>query len=341
MTQIERLMMLLDALPQRRQAVTAKQLFESHPWKVDLRTLQRDLNLLEELDLAERRAPIPDDFEDSRSERWCAISRNSPFRARLSTEQAIALDLIERLSKSLLPATVVRALRDEFAEARRHLQMQRNVDARTRWADKVEVLPEGFSATPNDTDARILQRLQQALLTDRRVEARYRALARGKSKKRQLEPRALVQRGSTLYIIATRADKTPSDPHWYAVHRFLSVRVLKSRCDASPFHLREFLAKGGGDFGSSGAPITFKARVSKELKRALDTAPLSADMKIRPANGGGIITATVPRSWTFQRWLLSRGPDLEVLEPADLREYMRSQLQAALAGYAPATASGA
>jgi len=45
------------------------------------------------------------------------------------------------------------------------------------------------------------------------------------------------------------------------------------------------------------------------------------------------VTATIRRSWPFQRWLLSRGPDLRVIEPADLREYMVHKLSEAREAY--------
>jgi len=333
MTQIERLLMLLDALPQRRQATTVKQLYDTHTWGVDLRTLQRDLKLLDDLGLAERCAVIKDDLEDSKSERWCAVARTSPYRARLNTEQAIALALLERVAKRLLPASVVKALHREFADAQRHLRIQRHVDPRTQWTDKVEVLPEGFSPAPRNTDPQVLQRLQRALLANRQVLARYRAQARGRGTKRTLEPRALVQRGPFLYVIATRPDKAGSEPHWYALHRFVSVRILKRLSRPSHFRLQAYLANGGAEFGATGAPIALKAWVCKELKRTLKEAPLAPDMKLRPARGGAIMTATVPRSWPFQRWLLSRGPDIEVLEPKDLRAYMKGKLHAAAAPY--------
>jgi predicted DNA-binding transcriptional regulator YafY len=333
-SQLKRLLGVLDALPQRGRGITCRQLFDAQPWGVDIRTLQRDLLALEELDLADRRSPSKEDLHDSVSERWGRVSGNDPRRVRLSTEQAIALGLLERLSLSLLPNQVVQALQPQFDEARRHLTAQRNVDPRTRWTDKVEVVPDTFTRKPVDVKPGVLKSLQAALLGNRQASARYRARARGLGTRRTLEPRALVQLGPTLFVIATRPDKPDYVPGWYAVHRFVSVRVLEVRCVERGFRLGEYLSNGGAEFGASGAPIAFKAWVCRDLKRTLLEAPLSKDMKIRADKGGAIVTATVRRSWPFQRWLLSRGPDIKVMEPPELRDYMVSTLRHACDAYA-------
>ena len=331
-SQLERILSVVDVLPERSPGTTVAKLVESGSWDVHLRTLQRDLETLEKLELAERRPPIRDDLEDSVSERWFRIPGKDIRRQRLSAERAIAFDLVERLSRALLPAQVVQVLKGDFDEARRRLSALRNVDPRARWIDKVQVVSDSFTQVPTNIAADILKSLQRALLINQQVVARYRARARGFSTKRHLEPRALVQRGPTLFIIATRPDKP--EPRWYAVHRFVSVRVLKARCSTTTFLLKEYLEKGGANFGALGPPIAFKAWVSKHLKRDLHEAPLAQDMTLKPVKGGGaIVTATVQRSWPFQRWLLSRGPDIKVMEPQSLRDYMVSKLEQARDAY--------
>lgn len=331
-TQLKRILSVLDILPERSPGTTVAKLEASNHWGVHKRTLLRDLEDLETLELAERRPPLRDDLEDAVSERWLRIPEKDLRRQRLSAERAIAFDLVERLSSTLLPAQVVQALKVDFDEARRRLSALRNVDARTRWVDKVQVVSDSFTQVPTNIAADILKSLQRALLFNQQVVARYRARARGFGTKRQLEPRALVQRGPTLFIIATRPEKP--EPRWYAVHRFVSVRVLETRCSATTFVLKEYLEKGGANFGASGPPIAFKAWVSKNLKRDLQEAPLAQDMTLKPVkDGGAIVTATVQRSWPFQRWLLSRGPDIQVMEPQSLRDYMVGKLDQARAAY--------
>jgi len=330
-TQLARLLDLALALPSRTEAKTITQLLGG--LDCGRKMLERDLNTLEQIGLAQRQAPVRDDPEDSRSPRWCANPRKSPYRPLLSTEQAIALRLVERLVKSLLPAHIGEVLKVEFDQARQRLNQQRKVDLRTHWVDKVEVISETFSRQPVDVKPPVLRAIQEALLTNRQVSARYKALTRGVSKKRPLEPRGLVQRGPTLYVIATRPDKPRSEPRWYAAHRFVSAHALDTPCSATTFRLDEYLEKGGADFGASGPPLAFKAWVSKELKRELIEAPLAPDMQFERDTDGAIVTAMIRRSWPFQRWLLSRGPDLRVLEPADLRDYMVRKLSEAREAY--------
>jgi predicted DNA-binding transcriptional regulator YafY len=243
------------------------------------------------------------------------------------------MGLLERVSQSLLPKQIVEGLRGQFEEARRHLTAQRNIDPWTRWTDKVEIVPEIFTRKPVDVNKSVLTNLQTALLANRQISARYRSRARGVGTRRTLEPRGLVQLGPTLFMVATQADKPDYAPGWYAVHRFVSVRVRKERCTERGFRLGEYLRNGGADFGAAGAPIAFKAWVCTDLKRTLRESPLSKDMKIFSGKEGAIVTATVRRSWPFQRWLLSRGADIRVIEPESLRDYVRDKLDQARNAY--------
>ena len=178
-TQLQRVMSVLDLLPVQGEGFTARQLYDAHPWGVDHRTLLRDLAVLEELDLAQRRTPKRDTLGDSVSERWLRVPGKHPQRKRISTERAIALGLLERVSRSLLPAQVVKALHGEFEEARRHLTMQRNLNPWTRRTDKVEIVPDTFTRRPIDVKKEVLLGLQKALLADVQISARYRSRARG------------------------------------------------------------------------------------------------------------------------------------------------------------------
>jgi predicted DNA-binding transcriptional regulator YafY len=337
-TQLKRIFELIRLLPSRQGALTAEELFDlgrdRHQWKTTTRTIHRDLKALSALEIATSiEASAGRGETRSQARRWYLVPGKDLRKARLSTDQALALLLIERVASQLLPAQIGAALKPQFIEAQRHLDLYRNVTPQLRWADKVEVVRDGFARAPKDINTQVLNTLQQALLTDRQVSCRYRSRQKGKSKLYALEPRALVQDGPVLYVIATRPDRPNYDPGWFAVHRFISVRPLEDPVTARAFSLKAFLAAGGAEHGANGKRIAFKARVSRAAGRRLREAPLSADQRFKRDAGGMTVNATVSPSFPFENWLLGVADEVVVLEPVGLREKIMTRLHTALQGY--------
>ena len=150
---------------------------------------------------------------------------------------------------------------------------------------------------------------------------------------RLLYPRAMILRGSTLYLIAHQKNGGPR-PHHYAVQRFASVRLRE--LDPWPdiaFSLEAFLADGTDQFGE-GKKIQLRARVSPELNKILRDAPLSEDMQIAAGKGGELIlSATVRDTWALHTWLLGHAEHVCVLQPVALRDRVGRRLKAAAAHY--------
>lgn len=341
-TTLERIWSILDALSVR-EPKTADSLREhleyEHGLIVSRKTVQRHLAALEDAQLA-RRAPAatPRKQGTPRPEAWLADpQRNLDRRTRrLTTDEALAFELVSRVADQLLPPEISEVLRDRFRAAEEHLRRYRHGDKESRWAEKVAVLPNGFALQPPRVEPNVLQTIQRAILQERQIRCSYRALAATTAKQYPLKPQALILAGTVMYLIAERADRPARKCTAYALHRFDSVELLDDTFQRGGFRLDEFLRTGGTEFGASGPPIRFKAWVSHKLQRMLTETPLSPDMTITPDKEGAIVTATVRQSWPFESWLLSRGPHLKVLEPEALAQQVSSALTQASDAYSKA-----
>lgn len=179
----------------------------------------------------------------------------------------------------------------------------------------------------------MIQALQKALLNDIPVDVDYQSLQESAPTQRRLYPRALILRGSSLYLVAHGRGGAGA-PHHYAVQRFSAVRLRELEpWPDTPFSLDAFLADGKDQFGT-GRDIRLRATISEELHNVLRDLPLSTDMEIRRRNGVLTLTATVRDTWALHGWLLGHGENIQIQEPNALREEIGSRLKAAAANYA-------
>jgi len=82
-----------------------------------------------------------------------------------------------------------------------------------------------------------------------------------------------------------------------------------------------------------GEGIELVARISDPLARQLREAPLSSDMQLTAHDQGHRLRATVSDGSSLRWWLLSRGDELVVEQPAQLREEIGKILSNAAAQY--------
>ena len=332
----DRIWQLLEILPAAAPGATAMDLMqagnEEYGWGITKRTVERYLLALLDARLARTIEDREQRVRDNAIQHWVADSTRNMHTARLGTPDALALHLIERVADSLLPPEIVGVLRNRMETARSLLKRVRKTDQHAAWANKVAVLPEGFALRPPSINTEILKTLQRALLSEKQVMCTYQSTERSDVKRYPLEPRALVLRGAVLYVVATRPDKPSKAVAWYRVHRFQSVAILEKKVTGTDFQLSAFLDRGGAEFGANGR-IEFLAWVSTRLAEKLRETPLSEDMTLRAEKGGAIVKATLWQSWLFESWILSRGADLRVLEPAGLRDDTADRLRRAAEAY--------
>jgi len=299
---------------------------ENRGYPVTRRTVERDLDTLKQCMPLESNAK-------ARPQLW-RWQRSRGFDIPgMEAAEAMALFMMQDAMRAHLPSCFLDALHNRFAQANKTLAALARGGANVRWADRVRVVPAHVVLKPPQIAPRIIQTLQKAVLGDIAVDAVYQALHDPAPKRRLLYPRALILRGSSIYLIAHQKDGDAA-PHHFAVQRFTSVR-LRELEPWTPirFSLDEFLQEGIDQFGD-GREIRLRARVSQELAKTLGDCPLSTDMLIAADTAGALhLSATVRDTWSLRTWILGHAQSLCIETPVPLRKAVAERLQAAAAQY--------
>jgi len=140
----------------------------------------------------------------------------------------------------------------------------------------------------------------------KRLNARYRE--GGRVVRRTLDPLGLVLKGGAWYLVARRS----AGMRVHRVSRFASVRVREDRFDRPEgFDLPSYWEESSRAFETNRPRIEVKVRASELVLRHLP----------RDTRGeNGVFVVGFENLEEAFRDLLRFGPDVEVLEPAELRE---------------------
>src|SRR6266540_6103842 len=140
----------------------------------------------------------------------------------------------------------------------------------------------------------------------RRLNARYREGRR--IVRRTLDPLGLVLKGGAWYLVARRS----AGMRVYRVSRFASVRVREEGFDRPPdFELASYWEEWSRSFEASRPRIEVTVRASELVLRFLPRDTRGED---------GVFVVGFESLEDAFRELLRFGPDVEVLEPVELRE---------------------
>src|SRR5690606_9086439 len=126
-----------------------------------------------------------------------------------------------------------------------------------------------------------------------------------------LNPLALVQKGSIIYLVCTRHDK--SDIQTFALHRFKSAVVLNSRAlHPVNFDIDEYIDSGAlgfrVDFNHPTENVTLDLSMSESYAHYSEESQLSKDQKMeKMEDDRSRSTATVPFTSELVWWLRSFG----------------------------------
>lgn len=138
-----------------------------------------------------------------------------------------------------------------------------------------------------DVNVALLERIQLGLLEEQQLRCRYYAAHQDKERELILNPLALVQRGSTTYLIATA--EPYSDIRQYALHRFREVQVLDMPLTrAEGFSLQAYLDSDALQFG---AQRRCGCRLGQRYPGADDSRDAAVTRHDPGAGRGGLLPA--------------------------------------------------
>jgi proteasome accessory factor C len=169
-------------------------------------------------------------------------------------------------------------------------------------------------------DLEHLRRLRDAFRQRRRVRIRYRKAAEEKATARIICPSGIVFASGMWYAVA-RCDAS-DDVRIFRLDRIESVEQLDAKFQAPKDNVVESLIKEGRAFQTSGA-ATLRVRYSPKIARWI------AEREGKRLDEDGSLTMEHPLAdtdWAV-RHLLQYGPEVEVLEPMEVREALVRRLQ--------------
>lgn len=280
---------------------------------ISLRTIQRDLNQISQ------RFPIESNKTVPQGWRWRS---DAPIQSlpHMTSSQAVTFMMVEEHLKHLLPPSLIEEMNPWFDLARRSLSTQNNV---RQWINRVRIVPGNQPLIPPVVEKVAQQAIYEGLLQDKQIECIYRVRGpQGEDKVYTLNPLALVQKGSIIYLICTRHDKT--EVQTFALHRFKTASVLENRA----MHPVNFDIDAYIDSGALGFRVDFdKPTALVDLELIMNEADalyftesqLSKEQTIvKISDDLYKVSASVPFTSQLVWWLRSFGKKIIRIEPLNV-----------------------
>ena len=178
-----------------------------------------------------------------------------------------------------------------------------------------------------------LPTLQEAVWQDRQVRITYQR-SDGAASERVIDPLGLVAKGSVWYLIGS---VDGGEPRTYRVSRVLGAEVLDQPARRPPaFDLAAHWAQSSAEFVAALPRFMVTLRADQAILQRLRWA--SRWSKVEQvgepdARGWCTVVVRFEEAWNALEYILSFGPSVEVLEPAELREQVVTHAREIIAVY--------
>ena len=307
---------MLKLIPQHPRQISARDLTErlnSEGFEVGKRTIERDLiSFSATFPLISNERSKPYGWSWSKDAEAFSLPTMSPL-------QALTLELAHDHLASLLPASLLAMLAPYFKCAEGVLSSGEGVKKLAHWRKKVAIVPAGQPLIPPDYAEEIIEAVHSALLAEQQIEISYTSREYSETKTYPAHPLGIVQRGAVTYLVATLYSYT--DIRLFAVHRIKAAKVLNEPSHTPEgFNLKHYISQGALGFEENGQ-IKLVIRMAAGAAEHLWETPLSLDQQIMPDKVGWVrLQAIVVDTAQLRWWLKGFGQEVEVLEPAAIRE---------------------
>lgn len=175
-----------------------------------------------------------------------------------------------------------------------------------------------------------LDAVLRAVLHQRKLDVRYRN-ATGRRSRHEFEPYTVVLYRDALYVLGQSSRHKA--PVYLAVDRIEEVRLGERFTLPPSYSPRDVTRDVPGIWSGSETQVTLRLR-----GRAAELIPeriVHPSQSFTPLRGGATLMRLTVRGWQeLAWWVLSWGADVEVLEPAEMRAFVRRSVQAAARLYA-------
>lgn len=307
---IERIFAIHEAI-QRGRFPNCRQL--ARKIEVTQKTIQRDITFMQ-TDLG-----LPLHYDRSRHGYYYDRPVHEFPMMRYSVEDVVALFLAKKAVEPLQGTALEATLRDSFKRLSGALQGEVSF----RWSD----LDEAFSVKNAGVvpgDVRLFEKLARAVLECREVRFDYRKIDGDGWDPRKLRPFHLAEFDGGWYLIGHDLDR--SARRTFALQRIRSLRVLKTVFPRPvDFRLDDHL---GGSFGVWHRPEDKGKCLRIHLRFTGWAARMVSERRWHPSQQTRWVGRKQETLELFldlssfeeiRRWILSWGPQVEVLAPEELR----------------------
>jgi len=316
------LLSLLPRAPEKRSTPEILTRLAAAGHSLTPRSLQRRLNTLS--------ATHPMECDDRSKPYGWSISSTAPTSlGELSVQEAVTLKLAERYLVEAIPAELLDDLKRYFQQADRKLK---NESLYRAWLGKVRLVPGNQPLGKPEVARNVMTNAYAGVLRQTVLNVTYRVRRGATAKTYDVEPLAIVVRGSVTYLVAQFP--WADDVTLMALHRFDSIRATDHKNSArTAFDLDGFLASGALGFMPKGEQAV-RIRFYDFAGDHLSETPISPNQVLKEtADDQRELQATLPITEQFKWWLLGFGERAEVLAPASLRKEIHTRLLAAAARY--------
>ena len=247
----------------------------------------------------------------------------------MSTQEALALKLAQRYLSDALPAEVLDDLKQYFHQADAKLKDESLYRA---WLGKIRLIPASQPMLKPTTARNVLAAAYAGVLRGTVLNVSYRRRDEDQVKTYDIEPLAIIVRGSVTYLVAHFP--WAQNVSLMALHRFSAVRQTERKIRTPPnFDLNQFIESGALGFGNT-AVQAVHVRFYDGAGAHLEETPIRSDQILKIREDGEIdLLVTLPITEQFKWWLLAFGDRAEVIAPAILRTEMHKRLTAAARRY--------
>jgi predicted DNA-binding transcriptional regulator YafY len=314
--------------PRKIDAAALAHLLDDAGYAISRRSLERDLQKLS--------AVFPIRCDDKHKPYgWSWSADGVPFDLpAMDVHTALAFHLASDHLTTLLPEATRSYLEPHFQRARAVLD-QSDGNALSGWPHKVRVLPAGQALLPPDIDRDVLERVQHALLAERRMTVMYRRRGEDEARSYQVHPQGLVWRESVAILLCTLWNY--DDVVQLLLHRMESVEVSEQpRREVPDFSIEAHAKTGAVDFLLGDGQIALELAFDPFAAVRVRETPLAVDQTLEDLPDGRVLVrAQVVDTGQLRAWLRSFGQYVEVLAPPALRADLAFTAMELAQRYAP------
>jgi predicted DNA-binding transcriptional regulator YafY len=183
----------------------------------------------------------------------------------------------------------------------------------------------------NGKTVKTLKTLEAAIKTRRPVDLRYYSLSSDEKRKRTVDPYGLTFRRHSWYVVGYCHFRRTA--RVFRLDRIFEAKLKPGKFERPEGFSIESFFEDSWEVFASGKKMTAVLRFNRWAK-AIAEPMLSHRGEFKPGpDGSWLFEGDLPHSDELNRWLMTLGSEVEVLEPAALREEIATKLREAASLY--------